>query len=53
MTLVQEKGSVSGFRAVCARLRAEWTLDALEPQTPGIAQNGFGGEDADARLVKV
>ncbi|KAI0288365.1 kinase-like domain-containing protein [Russula brevipes] len=48
-----EKGSVSGFRAVCARLRAEWMLDALEPQTPGIAQNGFGGEDADPRLVKV
>lgn len=53
MTLVQEKGSVSTFRAVCARLRAEWTLDALEPHTPGMQQNGFGGEDVDPRLVNV
>jgi hypothetical protein len=53
MTLVQEKGSVSAFRAVCARVRAEWTLDALEPYTPGMQQNGFGGEDADSRLVNV
>jgi hypothetical protein len=53
MTLVQEKGSVSTFRAVCARLRAEWTLDALEPHTPGMQQNGFGGDDADSRLVNV
>ena len=53
MTLVQEKGSVSAFRAVCARLRAEWTLDALEPQTPGMPPAGFGGEDADSRLVNV
>ena len=55
MTLVQEKGSVSAFRAVCARLRAEWTLDALEPQTSGIplAVNGFESEDVDARLVHV
>ena len=53
MTLVQEKGSVSAFRAVCARLRAEWTLDALEPQTPGMQSTGFGGDDADARLVSV
>ena len=51
MTLVQEKGSVSAFRGVCARLRAEWTLDALEPHTPGVQQNGFGGEDADSRVV--
>jgi hypothetical protein len=51
MTLVQEKGSVSAFRAVCARLRAEWTLDALEPQTPGMQSTGFGGDDA--RLVSV
>jgi hypothetical protein len=51
MTLVQEKGSVSAFRAVCARLRAEWTLDALEPQTPGIQSTGFGGDDT--RLVSV
>jgi len=53
MTLVQEKGSVSTFRAVCARLRAEWTLGALEPHTPGVQQNGFGGDDADSRLVNV
>ncbi|KAI9458686.1 kinase-like domain-containing protein [Lactarius psammicola] len=53
MTLVQEKGSVSAFRAVCARLRAEWTLDALEPQTPGMPPTGFGGEDADSRSVNV
>jgi hypothetical protein len=53
MTLVQEKGSVSTFRAVCARLRAEWTLDTLEPYTPGIQQDGFGGEDADSRLVNI
>jgi hypothetical protein len=51
MTLVQEKGSVSAFRAVCARLRAEWTLDVLEPQTPGMQSTGFGGDDA--RLVSV
>ena len=51
MTLVQEKGSVSAFRAVCARLRAEWTLDALEPQTPGIQSTGFGEDDT--RLVSV
>ena len=53
MTLVQEKGSVSAFRAVCARLRGEWTLDALEPQTPGMPPAGFGGEDTDSRLVNV
>ena len=53
MTLVQEKGSVSAFRAVCARFRAEWTLDALEPQTPGMQSTGFGGDDADARLMSV
>ena len=53
MTLVQEKGSVSAFRAVCARFRAEWTLDALEPQTPGMQSTGFGGDDADARMVSV
>ena len=51
MTLVQEKGSVSAFRAVCARLRAEWALDALEPQTPGLQSTGFGGDDT--RLVSV
>jgi hypothetical protein len=51
MTLVQEKGSVSAFRAMCARLRAEWTLGALEPQTPGMQSTGFGGDDA--RLVSV
>jgi len=51
MTVVQEKGSVSAFRAVCARLRAEWTLDALEPQTPGLQSTGFGGDDT--RLVSV
>ncbi|KAI0252515.1 kinase-like domain-containing protein [Lactifluus subvellereus] len=53
MTLVQEKGSVSAFRAVCARMRAEWTLDALEPQTPGMPPAGFGGEDVEARLIHV
>lgn len=53
MTLVQEKGSVSAFRVVCARLRAEWTLDALEPQTPGMPAAGFGGEDVEARLIHV
>lgn len=51
MTLVQEKGSVSAFRAVCSRLRAEWSLDALEPQTPGMQSTGFGGDDT--RLVSV
>lgn len=51
MTLVQEKGSVTAFRAVCARLRAEWTLDSLEPQTPGLQSSGFGGDDT--RLVSV
>ena len=53
MTFVQEKGSVSAFRAVCARLRAEWALDTLEPHTPGMQQSGFGGDDADSRLVNV
>ena len=51
MTLVQEKGSVTAFRAVCARLRAEWTLDTLEPQTPGLQSTGFGGDDT--RLMSV
>ncbi|KAI9509269.1 kinase-like domain-containing protein [Russula earlei] len=53
MTFVQEKGSVSAFRAVCARLRAEWMLNALEPLTPGVQQNGIGSDDADARLVSI
>jgi len=53
MTFVQEKGSVSAFRAVCARLRSEWTLEPLEPQTPGVQQNGFGGDDVDVRLMSV
>ncbi|KAI0261651.1 kinase-like domain-containing protein [Gloeopeniophorella convolvens] len=54
MTLVLEKGSVSAFRAVCARLREEWTLDALEPQTPGMPPAGFGAgveEGGDVRMV--
>ena len=53
MTFVQEKGSVGAFRAVCARLRAEWTLEPLEPYTPGIQQSGFGGDDVESRLVNV
>lgn len=53
MTFVQEKGSVGAFRTVCARLRAEWTLEPLEPYTPGIQQNGFGGDDVESRLVNV
>jgi len=53
MTFVQEKGSVSAFRAVCARLRSEWTLESLEPQTPGVQQNGFGSDGVDARLMSV
>lgn len=53
MTFVQEKGSVSAFRAVCARLRAEWTLDTLEPHTPGMQQSGFESDNADSRLVNV
>ncbi|KAH7925073.1 Pkinase-domain-containing protein [Leucogyrophana mollusca] len=38
IVLVQEKGSVSTFRALCRWLREEWTLDAL--QSPAI---GVGG----------
>lgn len=38
--LVQEKGSLSTFRAVCRWLREEWTLDALR-SPPGV---GMGGQ---------
>jgi hypothetical protein len=30
IVLIQEKGAVSTFRAVCRKLREEWTLDALQ-----------------------
>ncbi|KIM86797.1 hypothetical protein PILCRDRAFT_86432 [Piloderma croceum F 1598] len=36
--LIQEKGAVSAFRAVCRKLREEWTLDAL--QSPVIRPDG-------------
>jgi hypothetical protein len=38
IVLIQEKGAVSTFRAVCRRLREEWTLDAL--QSPLIKPDG-------------
>jgi hypothetical protein len=38
IVLIQEKGAVSTFRAVCRRLREEWTLDAL--QSPVIGAEG-------------
>jgi hypothetical protein len=38
IVLIQEKGAVPTFRAVCRRLREEWTLDAL--QSPVIRQEG-------------
>lgn len=34
--LVQEKGSLSTFRAVCRWLREEWTLDALRSPPVGV-----------------
>ena len=55
IVLIQEKGAVSTFRAVCRKLREEWTLDALhspvirpEGNTPlgGYAQKLMeGGSD--------
>ena len=38
IVLIQEKGAVSTFRAVCRRLREEWTLDAL--QSPMMRPDG-------------
>lgn len=40
IVLVQEKGSLSTFRAVCRWLREEWTLDALQ-SPPGGGQGIF------------
>lgn len=42
IVLVQEKGSLSTFRAVCRWLREEWTLDALR-SPPGAGPGGQGG----------
>jgi hypothetical protein len=39
IVLIQEKGAVSTFRAVCRRLREEWTLDAL--QSPMMRPEGI------------
>lgn len=41
IVLVQEKGSLSTFRAVCRWLREEWTLDALR-SPPGAGPGGQG-----------
>ena len=41
IVLVQEKGSLSTFRAVCRWLREEWTLDALM-SPPGGGPSGQG-----------
>lgn len=38
IVLVLEKGAVSTFRAVCRRLREEWTLDAL--RSPIVSPDG-------------
>ncbi|KAH0835946.1 hypothetical protein J3R83DRAFT_9871 [Lanmaoa asiatica] len=42
IVLVQEKGSLSTFRAVCRWLREEWTLDALR-SPPDVGPGGRGG----------
>ncbi|KAG8216790.1 kinase-like domain-containing protein [Butyriboletus roseoflavus] len=42
IVLVQEKGSLSTFRAVCRWLREEWKLDALR-SPPGAGPSGQGG----------
>ena len=41
IVVVQEKGSLSTFRAVCRWLREEWTLDALM-SPPGGGPSGQG-----------
>lgn len=41
IVLVQEKGSLSTFRAVCRWLREEWTLDALRSPL-GVGPGGQG-----------
>ncbi|KIJ59399.1 hypothetical protein HYDPIDRAFT_100793 [Hydnomerulius pinastri MD-312] len=41
IVLVQEKGSVSTFRALCRWLREEWTLDALVSPPPTGGQGSF------------
>lgn len=42
IVLVQEKGSLSTFRAVCRWLREEWKLDALR-SPPGAGPGAQGG----------
>ncbi|KAK8869825.1 hypothetical protein IAR55_000393 [Kwoniella newhampshirensis] len=37
MTMVQEKGALSSFKAVYGRIRAEWRLDSLK--SPAISSN--------------
>jgi hypothetical protein len=41
MTMVQEKGALSAFRAVYGRLRAEWRLDSLKSPAMGGAGSRF------------
>ena len=41
MTMVQEKGALSSFRAVYGRLRAEWRLDSLK--SPAIGPGSVAG----------
>lgn len=41
MTMVQEKGALSAFRAVYGRLRAEWRLDSLK--SPALGSGSAGG----------
>ncbi|KAF7983429.1 hypothetical protein HWV62_21679 [Athelia sp. TMB] len=46
VVLTQEKGAVATFRAVCARLREEWTLDALQspPGAQYLMETGESGK---------
>ena len=41
IVVVQEKGSLSTFRAVCRWLREEWTLDALRSPPAGPGGQGI------------
>ena len=40
MTMIQEKGALSSFKAVYGRIRAEWRLDSLKSPAIGSDANG-------------
>ncbi|ORY33799.1 hypothetical protein BCR39DRAFT_519287 [Naematelia encephala] len=57
MTMVQEKGALSAFKAVYGRIRAEWRLDSLKSPALGgnsrftsspLASPAISGENAQA-----